>query len=1081
MILLRNGSIARIATHVFGERSSSSRAMKTYGPAVIRRRRTAARIAAAIETTLRTYVFADLRDYTAFVEGAGDRAAADLIRSYRQVIRERLEPHRGAEVKTEGDSFYIVFASPSQAIEFGVDVFRASESRRDLRFGIGIHAGETVPFDDQFVGSAVNLAARVGAIAGEGELLVTETVRGLVRTSCPYVLLDRGAVSLKGVPEPVRLYAVDWRARAVTPRPVRPALAVPPPRPSLVGRREELSRLDRRGADLRELLGATVLIGGTAGIGKTRLVTDWSAATAIFTLTGRCGATDARPAYEPFVEMLRSVSRAAAEEARLRATAPELLSLLPELAPERPRQVDRDALFGAFLRLLREYGRDGPLVIVVEDLHWADEASLALFRFLATQAATTPYVLVGTYRNDELLRGHQLRAIIADLGRRADAHLMVLGALDERGSGELLARTASARELSDEERRRVVELAEGNPLFLEELARTAADPGQALPLTIADAVLRRVAELDDTSRRLVTYAAVGGQQVSFELLARLLAQSERDLLRAARAAVERSILVETADGLAFRHALTREAVYRDLMRREQRLLHEEVADAVAAVHGSDPAFAHEIERQLVDAGRADRALPYALAAGEHALRLLAPATAVLHFERAIDAAGPRSLERARALEGLGNAYRLELQVGKAVATLRDATSLMAEVGSPADRLRVQRALARALPYGKEERDAHRAAWDLAQGVATDAELAIIANTLADRAFQFIEEDDARHWVGGARAHAVKAGSQGITATVERTAREVEHPPGWHAAEERELARGLDRALERDEGVLLAYRRYLDSRCRDASAEERDALLGRARSYADRQTPGVARAIVFRYGPAWISWLDGGWDDVTAFWVELQRRFAGEDLAEIFPDTGPVAASVRSEREGPDAVGAELTALAERQATTATWRGRLAAACHLANVQLAVGRPDEVRGRLGAIVAQRTPQAFDVPTFLLAARVTLPAALILGDREVLRPWSEATPLLANEGAIFDAVYAHAAAVDAALDGDRGSAIERYRRAADLYRDRGWDHLAAELAWQRARCGDESELERAHKFYAERGASWRTRWLEEGRWR
>ena len=136
-----------------------------------------------VDTALRAFLFADLRDYTAFVEREGDRAAADLIREYRALIRSHLAAYDGAELKTEGDSFYIVFPSPSKAIAFGTDIFRAAREStgRRLRFGVGIHVGETVPLEGQFVGSAVNIAARIGAMAGDGELLVTDTVRGLVR------------------------------------------------------------------------------------------------------------------------------------------------------------------------------------------------------------------------------------------------------------------------------------------------------------------------------------------------------------------------------------------------------------------------------------------------------------------------------------------------------------------------------------------------------------------------------------------------------------------------------------------------------------------------------------------------------------------------------------------------------------------------------------------------------------------------------------------------------------------------------------------------------------------------------------
>lgn len=1033
----------------------------------------------SVATQLRTFVFADLRDYTAFVEGAGDHAAADLIRSYREIMRGRLGAYEGGEVKTEGDSFYLTFARPSQAIDFGVDVMRAAEEHdRRLRFGIGIHTGETVPLEGQFVGSAVNLAARVGAMAGEGEILITDTVRGLIRTSSSYQLVDRGEFSLKGISERVRLHAVEWRP-ADTPQDVGGLLgAEVPTRGSIVGRQAELAALREARAALAEGAGSVILVGAPAGMGKTRLIQEWSADPGTLTLVGACGSSDVRVPYAPLLEMLRRLMRIADEERRVQRTAPELLGLLPELAASRPRS-DRDALFGAFLRLAREYARARPLAIVFDDMHWIDEASLALFHFLASQAATTPFVLVGTYRDDEIVRGHPLRALVAEIGRRPDGRLMTLTALDERGAEELLER-AGDTSVSSEQRRRIVALAEGNPLFLEELARTSDDPTKALPLTVAEAILRRIAELDEQTRRLVTYAAIAGMQVDFDLLATLLHADEREVVRAARGAVDRSIFVETADGLAFRHALTREAVYRDLMRREQRLLHEEVAEALATIRGDDPAAAAEIEQQFLDAGRPERALPYAQKAGEYALGVLAPTVAIAHFERAVDAAR-EPLDRARALEGLGNAYRLALQVSKAVATLRDAAGLFGELGTAQDRLRVQRALARALPFGREEVEAHTTAWELARTIAPVADRVALASTLAARTYQFMDDVAAERWLVEARDLAAAAGQPALVASVERIAREVEHAPGWHRADERELAAQLDRALERDENVLLAYRRYLDARCRDATAAEREALLARARSYADEHTPGIPRAIVFRHGPPWMSWSDGNWDALDALWDELQRRFTGEDVAEIFPDTGPLAAAVALERDGPDAAGRLLLSRAEHQARTGTWRGRLAAGAHAGNLHLATGDLAAIRDGLGALIARRPPDALETPMLLLVARIVLPAGLLAVDATLVEPWLQAAPHIEGEGAALAAVAAHARATAAAIHGDAARALEEYARARDAYRELGWEHLEAELAWQRARAGDASDLAAARSFYAARGAAWRIRWLEEERWR
>jgi len=1033
---------------------------------------------------VRAFLFADLRDYTAFVEREGDRAAAELISSYRTLIRDHLAKHEGAELKTEGDSFYIVFPSPSRAVAFGAEVFRAAhaDGAPRIRFGVGIHVGETVPLDGQFVGSAVNVAARVGAMAADGELLVTDTVRGLIRTSGDFSYDDRGTVTLKGVSEPMHLYAVEWRPQQEAPRADVPAVA-DAPIGLFVGRDAELAALDAATLALIDGRGAIVLVGGAAGLGKSRLIRQWSASGRVTALVGACGATDARPPYEPFIGLLRRLTRAPSEEARLRRVAPELVTFLPELATgERPRQADRDVLFGALLRLVRDLARGGRIALVVEDLHWADEGTLALLRFLASLAETTPFLLIGTYRDDELPRGHPLRPVLAELGRRTDVVEIALRPLAATDSEQLLAQAQGATVIGGPERERIVALAEGNPLFLEELARSAGQPNEALPLTVAEAVLRRVATLDEDGRRLVTYAAASGQQVGFDLLQQVLGRTERDVLHAAKAAIGASLLVESGDAVAFRHALTREAIYRDLMKRERRLLHLELAEALVALHGGDPSWAAEIERQFADAGAADRALPFAIAAGEEALRLLAPSEAVAHFERAVDASGARSVDRARALLGLGNAYRLQLQVTKAVTTLKEAAALYQEAGTPEEVARAQSALARAYPFGRDEWAAWRAAWDAHESAGQTGNLVVIATSIADRAFEFMDDAEAGRWAATALELARRSGSPERVRSVEADlVMHLTHPAGWHVTVERDLAQRLDRALDRDENVFTAYRRYLDSRSREADADERLALLARARGYGASHAPGVPRTLTFRAGPPWMLWLAGQWDDLTWLWAELQRRFAGDDVADIFPDTGPLAESVRLEREGPDRAGAALRAAADRQARSGTWHAQVASISHRANLELAAGRAGAIAAELAALFARRTPQALELPPFVLAARVVAPAALLARDGACLAPWLAADRSLRDEGPMFAAALDQVRAAELAIANDATGARTLLAETAATYVRLGWDHLAADIAWQRAAVGDPSGLASARTFYLSRGAEWRVQWLDREGWR
>jgi class 3 adenylate cyclase len=166
------------------------------------------------------FLFADLRDYTRYVESRGDRAAAALLETYRELVRATVAAFGGAEIKTEGDSFYVVFPSASSAVQCGLAILEAAVERSTadapIRVGIGVHAGETVETAEGYVGSAVNVAARVCSQAKAGELLVTDTVRGLTRTFLPVRFTDRRTRRLKGIAEPMVMYRAEPVAEGAT-------------------------------------------------------------------------------------------------------------------------------------------------------------------------------------------------------------------------------------------------------------------------------------------------------------------------------------------------------------------------------------------------------------------------------------------------------------------------------------------------------------------------------------------------------------------------------------------------------------------------------------------------------------------------------------------------------------------------------------------------------------------------------------------------------------------------------------------------------------------------------------------------
>ncbi|HEV3097995.1 MAG TPA: AAA family ATPase [Candidatus Dormibacteraeota bacterium] len=1042
----------------------------------------------------RSFLFADLRDYTGFVERRGDQAAAALVAAYRKLIRERVRESAGAEVKVEGDAIFVAFPSARQAIACGAAILKDASAHTSanadlpLRIGIGIHAGEPVPQDGDYIGAAVNVAARIGAVAGAGQLLISDVVRSLVRTSLPFPLQDRGPVMLKGLSEPIHLYEVAWGGEPRTdshalmegtllpaPQPPRSATSVSP----LLGREPEVELLRARLAALREGAGSTVLIGGDAGIGKSRLLREaltGSLPTRTI-LYGACGLSEAPPPYEPFVAMIRSIVREPDGEAALQRVAPELLALVPEAVASGQQRPDRDRLFGAFLRVLRQYGRARPTVLVIEDLHWADEATLAILQVVIADAEPTPYLVFGTYRSDELHRRHRLRPFLAALGRRPDVVTLALTSLTADSALRLLRAIPTLTDATAAELAAISQRAEGNPLFLEELAQTH-QPGQAgvVPASVADTVLARVARAGTNAARLLGYVAVTGVRANYDILEPLMGD-EAALLEGARSAVEQHLLVEEGDGLAFRHALTREAVLSDLMARERRAVHRAVGEAMERLYGTAPDQAGEIAEHLAAAGLHERALPFAMRAGERALRLHAPEEAARAYEHAVEWSTSGSRDRMAALEGLGRAYAQLLRVRKAVATYREALELARSVGAQDDVARISLLVTFAMPWGRQEYAAWQAAWDAAEPLGKPAALARIATGLARRAHLYFEDDRATAWLDRAISEARRAGARDIEVRALRQQGQYRHHPGWQEADERYAREQLERAVAQDDGVLEAYRDVLVRGSRNSDAAQREQVIQAGRAYAERLA--IPQGMVFRYGVVWVNWLTGNWAQAQAMWSEVRARWS-EDAPDIYPDAGPIAAAIEVEVGGPDAGSRSLSKATESMRKSETWRGLLAAAAHESNLWLAEDRPDKVLATVMPILKKRPPAMLDVESFALTSRVVLPALLLTDDRKALALWTE-DPAVAAGGALYQGSVDHARAIAALLDGDTQAADGAFASAATNYLQHGWLLLAHELAWQRAKTGTaqaHAAMEVALTFYEQRQAGWRRRWLAEG---
>jgi predicted ATPase len=375
--------------------------------------------------------------------------------------------------------------------------------------------------------------------------------------------------------------------------------------PLFIGRDAEQATL--RDAVARSRLGeaAVVLVGGEAGIGKTRLVDEIATgadADGALVLQGGCislGDGGGLP-FAPFVEALRRLPTALAggrfgvdlDTLRNPATV-ELGRLMPEFGtPDaadsggfaRPEWIQA-RIFEGFLALLRELAERATVVLILEDLHWADGSTRDLVAFLARNVRAERLIVVGTYRTDDLHRRHPLRPWLAEMDRLPRVRRIDLSRFGRSELGEQMAAilgTAPELELIEAIEAR----AEGNPFFVEELLAARGDAGGAgVPETLREVLLSRVASLSEDAQRVLGIASMDGRSVEPGLLAEVAAQPEAELEDPLRETLAAQLLVSDPSGdghYRFRHALLAEAVYDDLLPSERRRLHAAYAAALDA-------------------------------------------------------------------------------------------------------------------------------------------------------------------------------------------------------------------------------------------------------------------------------------------------------------------------------------------------------------------------------------------------------------------------------------------------------------------------------------------------------------------
>ncbi|WP_304608799.1 AAA family ATPase [Glycomyces amatae] len=466
---------------------------------------------------------------------------------------------------------------------------------------------------------------------------------------------------------------------------------------------------------------ATVLVSGDAGVGKTRLLHEFNdgAGDGVLTVTGHCLDTaDSALPYLPFAEIIGALAR---DHPGLAADHPGLGPLLPGHPVAADGDLGRLGLFEALHAALADLAATRPVVLTLEDLHWADRSSRDLLAFLTSRLTGQRLLILGSYRSDALHRGHPLRPLLAELVRLPAVQRLHLDPFDAQHA------TVFVRELNaglDEETvAKIAAASEGNAFLAEELA---AAETHTVTFELAEVLLARLERLPDAAKQVVQLASVLGRRfthrrlnaAAWSLLDETGLRHERELDQALRAAISHGIIVQkSADTYAFRHALLSEAVYNDLLPGERIRYHQKIAESLADDHGKGAEA--ELAHHAHESGDLPCALAASVRAADEAVELAAPAEALLHLERALTLFG--RVPAARRPEGLTE-LRLTLraaanaeasgEIKRAQSYSGDAVRLADASGDSVQGAYTRRKYAKNLLIIEgNEQEAHRIAWE----------------------------------------------------------------------------------------------------------------------------------------------------------------------------------------------------------------------------------------------------------------------------------------------------------------------------------------------------------------------------------
>ena len=797
---------------------------------------------------------------------------------------------------------------------------------------------------------------------------------------------------------------------------------------ALVGRAQERARLAAALERARRGSGSLVLVSGEAGVGKTRLANELASGSGALVLAGACSHGGATP-YGAVVAALRSRLRAA--PGALDGCGPlgaHLGLILPELGAP-PDPTDRATLFEAVRCALAGIARERPAVVLLDDLQWSDEATLDLLSALAGPLEEMPVAVVAAYRSDGLPRDHGIRRLRNELRRAGRLEEVALAPLDVDGTGELLAQLLGEPP-SPAFTRAIHDRTQGLPFFVEELAAAGDAP---LPDTVRDAVLIGAAELSEAARRAAEAAAVAGESFDLDLVARL--SSDAGLAEL----IERGMVLEGDPGrAAFRHALTREALYADVPWSRRRALHRAVAGALEA----GGANARELATHWLGARDAARA--------RAALVRAARESEAMHAYRDAAEAGRRALElwpergddeeRSEALERYARCAELAGELAEAAKAWREVAAVRAALGDERATADAQRSLA-AVHELRGDREAafagRRIAADAYVAAGCAAEASVERLAMANQLRLAARHQEAAELALVARGEADQAGRIDLHIRAVGLEGLARAKAGDYEAGLETVRGGLALALEHDLTPVAAelYQRLsvvlYDSADYPRAAEALDTALGLCRASGDAGTELACVTCM-----AYVLRERGDWRRAAEMCRELIAAGSAVFVAQAL--LGSIHAY-----EGRFSSARRMLSPALATANRVRhYNLSIDATASLARIAAAEGAVDEAAAHCRSVLA-RWEDSDDHHYAVGGLRWSAMLFARGGELADAQGCAEALSRIAADTGHADAVaaLAHAIAETALAEGDAGTAAEQLTRALD-------HHAGLDMPFERA---------------------------------